>query len=153
MEQLDLTFVDEVVGKVGTGKEKVLEILQAIQGRYGYLPREALHRVCELTEISPAAIAGVSTFYDQFRHRPAGRHIIHVCVGTACHVRGATRILDTLKDLTGIQPGETDLDLKFSLETVNCLGCCALGPVMVVDGKTHGKLSPSDASDVMKRYE
>lgn len=89
MEQLDLTFVDEVVGKVGTGKEKVLELLQAIQGHYGYLPKEALQRVCELTEITPASIVGVSTFYDQFRHSPAGRHIIHVCVGTACHVKGA----------------------------------------------------------------
>jgi NADH-quinone oxidoreductase subunit F len=83
MEQLDLTFVDQVVEKAGTGKEKVLEILQAIQGHYGYLPDEALQRVCALTEITPASIAGVYTFYDQFRHRPAGRHIIHVCVPPA----------------------------------------------------------------------
>jgi NADH-quinone oxidoreductase subunit E len=74
-------------------------------------------------------------------------------MGTACHVRGATRVLDTVEDLTGIKPGETDLDLKFSLETVNCLGCCALGPVMEIDGKTHGKMSPAETSDVLKSYE
>ena len=98
MEQLDLTFVDQIVAEVGTGPEKVLEILQAIQGHYGYLAIEALRRTCELTEITPASIAGVSTFYDQFRHRPAGRHIIHVCVGTACHVKGSE------PDLRGVPP-------------------------------------------------
>jgi NADH-quinone oxidoreductase subunit E len=74
-------------------------------------------------------------------------------MGTACHVRGARRVLDKLKDLTGIEPGETDSELKFSLETVNCLGCCALGPVMEIDGKTHGKLSPANTSDVLKSYD
>ena len=74
-------------------------------------------------------------------------------MGTACHVRGATRVLATLQDLTGIKPGETDLDLKFSLQTVNCLGCCALGPVMEVDGKTHGKMAPSKAAEILKNYE
>ena len=78
---------------------------------------------------------------------------IHICVGTACHVRGATRILDTVEEATGIKPGETDLDLKFSLETVNCLGCCALGPVMEVDGKVHGKMSPVKTAEVLKIYE
>jgi NADH-quinone oxidoreductase subunit E len=74
-------------------------------------------------------------------------------MGTACHVRGATRVLDTVKDVTGIEPGETDLDLKFSLETVNCLGCCALGPVMNIDGKAHGKLTPGETADVLKNYK
>src|SRR3990172_8050120 len=97
MEPLDLTFVDQIVEKAGTGEEKVLEILQAIQGHYGYLAVEALRRVCELTRITPASIAGVSTFYDQFRHRPAGRHIIHVCVGTACHVKGSDQILEEFR--------------------------------------------------------
>jgi NADH-quinone oxidoreductase subunit E len=98
-------------------------------------------------------IRHIATFYKAFSLVPKGRHEVHVCMGTACHVRGALRILDTLQDKTGILPGETDLELKFSLETVNCLGCCALGPVMVVDGKTHGKLTPADAAEVMKSYE
>jgi len=84
---------------------------------------------------------------------PKGRHQVHICLGTACHVRGATRVLDTVQDLTGIKPGETDLEMKFSLETVNCLGCCALGPVMEVDGKTHGKMSPAGTPDVLQHYE
>src|SRR4030042_6315626 len=93
MDERDLTVIEKAVKKIGTGPEKVLEMLQAIQAHFGYLPTEALERVCELTKITPASIAGVSTFYNQFRHRPAGRHIIHVCVGTACHVKGSHRIL------------------------------------------------------------
>ena len=95
----------------------------------------------------------IATFYKAFSLVPKGRHEIHICVGTACHVRGATRVLDTVQDLTGIKPGETDLDLKFSLQTVNCLGCCALGPVMEIDGKTHGKMAPSKTAEILKNYE
>ncbi len=85
--------------------------------------------------------------------RKPDKPCITLCSGSACHVRGATRILDTLQDLTGLQPGETDLDLKFSLETVNCLGCCALGPVIEIDGKTHGNVSTARTEDVLKGYE
>ena len=84
---------------------------------------------------------------------PKGKHQVNLCLGTACHVRGAGRILDKLQELTGVGPGETDLELKFSLETVNCLGCCALGPVMEIDGRTHGKLSPAGTGDVLSHYE
>jgi NADH-quinone oxidoreductase subunit E len=84
---------------------------------------------------------------------PKGRHEIHICMGTACHVRGAPRILDTVQDMTGINPGETDLDLKFSLQTVNCLGCCALGPVVEVDGKTHGKMTTAETIDVLNQID
>jgi len=93
MNELDLTFIDKTVEKIGTGSEKVLEILQALQEHYGYLPTEALERVCELTDITPASIAGVSTFYSQFRHRPAGQHMIKVCIGTACHVKGGQQVV------------------------------------------------------------
>ena len=98
-------------------------------------------------------IQHIATFYKAFSLVPKGRHEIHICVGTACHVRGASRVLDMVQDLTGIKPGETDLDLKFSLETVNCLGCCALGPVMEVDGKYHGKMAPAKAAEVLKNYD
>ena len=106
MDQVDLTFVDQAIERIGTGPEKVLELLQAIQGNYGYLPAEALERACELTQISPASIMGVSTFYDQFRHRPAGQHIIHVCIGTACHVKGGERIYDAFLRHLQIPEGE-----------------------------------------------
>jgi len=152
MEELNLTFVDEVVERVGTGGEKVLEILQAVQGHYGYLPREALERVCELTDITPASIVGVSTFYNQFRHRPVGRYIIHVCVGTACHARGALRVLEELERRLEIRAGETTEDRQFTLETVNCLGCCALAPVVVVGNDYHAAMVPGKISSLLKHY-
>ena len=153
MEQLDLTFVDEIVGKVGTGKEKVLELLQAIQGHYGYLPTEALQRVCELTEITPAAIAGVSTFYDQFRHRPAGRHIIHVCVGTACHVKGAELVYEEFRRYLQIPEGEdTDAQKLFTVERIACLGCCTLAPAVQIDEVTYGHLTRETVAKVINDF-
>ncbi|MBN1506129.1 MAG: NAD(P)H-dependent oxidoreductase subunit E [Sedimentisphaerales bacterium] len=153
MEQVDLTFVDEVVAKVGAGKEKVLEILQAIQGHYGYLPREALERVCELTEIGPAAITGVSTFYDQFRHRPAGRHIIHICVGTACHVKGAEQVYDEFRRYLRIPDGDdTDAQRLFTVERIACLGCCTLAPAVQIDEVTYGHLTRETVSKVINDF-
>ena len=157
-EELDLTFVDQTVGRVGTGKEKVLELLQAIQGHYGYLPNEALRRVCELTEITPASIAGVSTFYDQFRHRPAGRHIIHVCVGTACHVKGAEAVYEAFRGHLGIPDGEdTDAQKLFTVERIACLGCCTLAPAVQIDDVTYGHLTretvPQVLSDFLKHEQ
>ena len=101
-------------------------------------------------QVPLSRIQHIVTFYKAFSLVPKGRHEIHICMGTACHVRGAPRVLDTVQDLIGIKPGETDMDLKFSLETVNCLGCCALGPVMEVDGKHHGKMAPAKIGDVLK---
>ena len=94
-------------------------------------------------------IQHITTFYKHFSLSPKGKHEIHVCVGTACHVRGAERILDTVFEVTGVKPGETDPDLNFSVETVSCLGCCALGPVMVVDGEIHGNVKQAETSDVL----
>ena len=127
-----------------------IQILLEIQSENHWLPKEALERVSEKLNVPLTRIQHIATFYKAFSLVPKGRHEVHICVGTACHVRGATRILDTVQDVTGIKPGETDLDLKFSLETVNCLGCCALGPVMEVDGKTHGKMSPVETAEVLK---
>jgi NADH-quinone oxidoreductase subunit F len=153
MEQLDLTFVDQVVEKVGTGKEKVLEILQTLQGHYGYLPDEALQRVCALTEITPASIAGVSTFYDQFRHRPAGRHIIHVCVGTACHVKGSELVLEEFRRHLQIPDGEdTDPQRLFTVEKIACLGCCTLAPAVQIDEITYGHLTRESVPKVLKDF-
>ncbi|MBM4025570.1 MAG: 4Fe-4S dicluster domain-containing protein [Planctomycetes bacterium] len=153
MEPLDLTFVEGTVARVGTGKEKVLEILQALQGHYGYLPNEALQRVCELTEIVPASIAGVSTFYDQFRHRPAGRHIIHVCVGTACHVKGAEQVLEEFRRYLEIPAGEdTDAQRLFTVERIACLGCCTLAPAVQIDEITYGHLTRESVPKVLKDF-
>ena len=149
---MDLAKVDQIIDRHGGDASALVQVLLDIQSENRWLPKEALERVRDRLQVPMSRIQHIATFYKAFSLVPKGRHEVHVCMGTACHVRGATRILDTVKDMTGIRPGETDADLKFSLETVNCLGCCALGPVMVVDGKTHGKLTPSDATDVMKSY-
>jgi NADH-quinone oxidoreductase subunit E len=146
-------LVDRVIDKHKGEASALLQVLLDIQSENSWLPKQALGRVSERLEVPLNRIQHIVTFYKAFSLVPKGRHKVHICVGTACHVRGATRILDTVEQATGIKPGETDLELKFSLETVNCLGCCALGPVMEVDGKVHGKMSPVKASEVLKIYE
>jgi NADH:ubiquinone oxidoreductase subunit F (NADH-binding)/NADH:ubiquinone oxidoreductase subunit E/NAD-dependent dihydropyrimidine dehydrogenase PreA subunit len=153
MDKVDLTFVEQLIERVGTGKEKVLEILQAIQGRFGYLPQEALERVCELTEIAPASIAGVSTFYNQFRFQPAGRYIIRVCVGTACHVKGGEQIYESFRRCLDIPQGaDTDKNRIFTVEKVACLGCCTLAPATQIDQVTYGHLTPGTVSTVLDNF-
>ncbi|MHC4604018.1 MAG: NAD(P)H-dependent oxidoreductase subunit E, partial [Planctomycetota bacterium] len=153
MDESILTFVDQAVEKIGTGREKVLEILQAIQKRFRYLPGEALQRVCELTEITPASITGVSTFYNQFRHRPAGRHIIHVCLGTACHVKGGGLIYEAFRRHLDIADGEdTDSRKIFTVEKIACLGCCTLAPAAKIDEVTYGHLSPEAIPMVLSDF-
>jgi NADH-quinone oxidoreductase subunit E len=146
-------LVDRVIDKHKEEASALLQILLEIQSENSWLPKQALDRVSERLGVPLNRIQHIVTFYKAFSLVPKGRHKVHICVGTACHVRGATRILDTVEEATRIKPGETDLELKFSLETVNCLGCCALGPVMEVDGKVHGKMSPVKTSEVLKIYE
>ena len=150
---MDLAQIDRIIERHGGGESSLIQVLLEIQRELHWLPNEVLARVSERLGVPVARIQHVATFYKTFSLVPKGRHEIHICVGTACHVRGAARVLDKVVDATGIQPGETDLELKFSLETVNCIGCCALGPVMEIDGKTHGKLAPADTADVLGSYE
>ncbi len=153
MDELDLTFIDEAVKKIGTGPEKVLELLQAIQGHFGFLPTEALERACSLTEITPASIAGVSTFYNQFRHRPAGRHTIKICIGTACHVKGGEQIYDAFQRNLGIPDGEdTDPQKLFTIEKVACLGCCMLAPAIQIDDITYAHLTSDKIPIVLRDF-
>lgn len=144
--------IDQIIDKHQAEASSLIQVLLDIQSENHWLPKAALERVGERLQVPFARIRHIATFYKAFSLVPKGRHEVHVCTGTACHVRGATRVLDTVQDLTGIKPGETDIDLKFSLETVNCLGCCALGPVMQIDGKTHGKMSSAETADVLKKY-
>jgi NADH-quinone oxidoreductase subunit E len=150
---MDTDRIDQIIDKHQGEASSLIQVLLEIQSDHHWLPKEALERVSERLQVPLTRIHHIATFYKAFSLVPKGRHEIHVCMGTACHVRGALRVLDTVQDLTGIKPGETDLDLKFSLETVNCLGCCALGPVMVIDGKTHGKVAPAETADVLKGYD
>lgn len=145
--------IDEIIDRYPGDASSLIQILLDIQHENRWLSREALERVSERLGAPMNQIKHIVTFYKAFSLVPRGRHEIQLCVGTACHVRGAPRVLDTIEDLTGIKPGETDMDLKFSLETVNCVGCCALGPVMVIDGEYHGKMAPARSEDVLKNYE
>jgi len=150
---MDNERIDRIIDKHQSEASSLIQVLLEIQSEHRWLPRAALERVGEKLQVPLTRIQHIATFYKAFSLVPKGRHEVHICVGTACHVRGATRILDTVEEATGIKPGETDLDLKFSLETVNCLGCCALGPVVEVDGKVHGKMSPVKTAEVLKIYE
>ena len=152
-EELDLAPVDAAVAECGRAPGSLIRVLQALQKHYRYLPEPALRRVCALMDVSPAAIAGVATFYAQFRLAPVGRHMIKVCHGTACHVAGAQTISDILGENLGISPeGGTTEDKFFTVEKVACLGCCSLAPVMMIDEETYGRLDEKAVRKIVKEY-
>lgn len=145
----------ELVTTIGQDGANVplISVLEEIQARYRYLPREAMVLVSEGLGLPLSQVYSVATFYNAFSLLPRGRHGICVCVGTACHVRGAQPVLDRLQETLGIQPGETTPDLNYSLETVNCLGACALGPIVVVDGKYSGQMIASKVDNLLEQLE
>jgi NADH:ubiquinone oxidoreductase subunit E len=150
--QIDLSFVDQIVAREGRGLDAAIPILQGIQAHYRYLPDAAIQRVCELTEITPAQIAGTSSFYVSFRKKPTGEHLVRVCHGTACHVAGARQITDELRRSLGIAEGEdTDAARKYTIEEVACLGCCSLAPMLMVDDRTAGKLTLTTAREALEQ--
>lgn len=138
----------EIDGQENNGN--LLSILQETQSQYGYLPEEKLKEIAAKLKIPLTDVYGVATFYKSFSLKPRGRHHVKVCLGTACHVRGSSRIAREIERKLGIGPGETSADGEFSLETVMCLGCCAIGPVMVVNNKYHGQMSPAKIEKVLK---
>ncbi|UCB49896.1 MAG: NAD(P)H-dependent oxidoreductase subunit E [Deltaproteobacteria bacterium] len=150
---MDNGEIDQIIDKYPSDPSSLIQVLLEIQIENRWLPKEALEKVSKKLKVPLSRIQHIVTFYKAFSVVPKGRHEIHVCTGTACHVRGAPRLLGKIQDLTGLRPGLTDQDLKFSLETVNCVGCCALGPVMVIDGEYHGKMAPAKSEDVLKSYE
>jgi len=150
---MDVTKVDEIVAKY-QGKQGILiQVLQDIQAEYNWLPEEALKQVSKRLKVPLSQAYSIASFYKAFSLTPRGRHLINVCLGTACHVRGGPKIMDKVEELLGIKGGETTPDQKFTLQRVNCLGCCALGPVMVVDGEYHGRLLVSKVEKILKGYE
>jgi NADH:ubiquinone oxidoreductase subunit F (NADH-binding)/NADH:ubiquinone oxidoreductase subunit E/Pyruvate/2-oxoacid:ferredoxin oxidoreductase delta subunit len=153
VNKIDLTFVDRCVEQTGRTEDKVLGILQAVQGEYGYLPEAALRRICDITDITPAGIMGISTFYDFFRHKPAGKHIIRVCVGTACHVKGAADVYKAFERHLKIEDGgDTDAAGLFTIEKVACLGCCTLAPAVQIGEVTYGHVSSDTVAKVLDDY-
>ena len=152
--EFEIKDIEGIVGEIGTQQHAVIPILQAIQERYNYLPEEALRRVCEITDITPGKIVGVASFYSQFRFTPAGQHMIKVCVGTACHVKGAEQVYDAVKRELGLEEEEDTTDSgKYTLEKVNCLGCCTLAPVVQIDQTTYGHVSTSKVASILSDFE
>ncbi|MFO7622467.1 MAG: NAD(P)H-dependent oxidoreductase subunit E [Bacteroidales bacterium] len=145
--------VEEVVGQTGRDGEKVILILQEVQKKLNFLPSEALKHICRITDITPGQLSGVATFYSQFRHIPAGEHIIKICTGTACHVKGSTLISDSFKRTLGIDEStSTSIDKLFSVEEVACLGCCTLAPVVQIDHKTYGHVRPNQTEEIITDF-
>ena len=138
--------------KYGQEKNALISILQDIQAEYNYLPQEALRLVSETLDIPLIDIIGVATFYRSFSLEPRGEHQVTVCTGTACHVRGGEKILDEFERKLDVEPGQTTEDGQFTLETVACLGCCAIGPVVVADGDYHAQTSLRKVESILKKY-
>jgi NADH-quinone oxidoreductase subunit E len=144
--------IDKIIERYERKESAILAILQDIQVKERYLPKEVLEHVGEQLHIPLNKIYRIATFYRAFSLKPRGRHEICVCMGTACHVRGAQRIGDQINLELGIRPGETTEDQNFTLETVNCLGVCAAGPVLAIDGQYFGKMSPAKVEGTLKKF-
>ena len=152
--EIEIKDIDAIVQQLGGAQHAVIPVLQAIQEKYNYLPEDALRRVCEISDITPAQIVGVASFYSQFRFTPAGQHMIKVCVGTACHVKGAGLVYDAMKRELGLGEGEDTTDSrKYTIEKVNCLGCCTLAPVVQIDEVTYGHVSTSQVGTILSDFE
>jgi len=142
----------DIINQSKERRESLIEVLQDIQAEYNYLPQEVLNQISQELQIPISQVLRVATFYAAFSLKPRGRHLINVCLGTACHVRGGGRILEKLERDLGIKSGDTSSDLKFSLETVRCIGCCSLAPVIRIDEDTHGRLKQDKIPRILKKY-
>lgn len=143
--------IDKVIERYSCEKSELIAILQEIENLHGYLPAWALKHVSEKLNVPMIQVCGVASFYDAFHMTPRGKHLVRVCLGTACYLRGSTRVLEALEKELGIKDGETTPDLKFNLQTVHCVGACALAPVMVVGERYFSKMNPTKVRGVLKR--
>ena len=150
---VDLTKVDAIIERYQGKESYLIGILQDIQAEFRYLPREALERLSERMEIPLSRIYSVATFFKAFSLKPRGKNVLTICMGTACHVRGAPNLVEEARRVLGIGPGETTPDLEYTVETVNCLGCCALAPVVVLNERYYGGMTPRKLSSLLKGKE
>ena len=145
--------IKKILSRNGNDRGMLISVFQDTQSEIGYLSREAITEISNQLDVPLSQVYSVATFFKSFSLVPRGRHQIQVCLGTACHVRGAEKILDTIERELGIKPGETDKALKFTLETVNCLGACALGPIVVVDGNYSGEMKIENVKPLLSNYK
>jgi len=151
-QEVDLTAANQILDKYQDMAGALMPALQAIQEQYGYIPEPTVHLTAERLNVYASQIYGVLTFYAQFHLEPRGKYIVRVCMGTACHVKGAGRIADTIKDRIGVGHAETTEDLKFTAEYVACIGACGMAPVIMVNEATYGSLSVQKVDDVLNKY-
>ena len=151
---VDLTPALQILAEMGPiAENSIIPLLQRLQASYGYLPRDVVIEVCERTCLPLSRVFGVATFYAQFHLTPRGRHVVRCCRGTACHVRGGHGIAQSVRNELGVEEGGTTEDLRFTFETVACLGTCFLAPVVMVDGDYYGNVKPAKISSILARYE
>jgi NADH-quinone oxidoreductase subunit E len=144
--------LSEILKKYGKDKSQLVSILQDIQSEYNYLPREALEKLSKMMDIPQSQIYSMATFFRAFSLKKRGRHIVNVCLGTACHVRGAELIVEALERQMGVSRGQTTQDLNFTLESVNCMGCCATGPVVKIGEEYFGHMTNDKVEPMLKKY-
>lgn len=144
VQELDFSRVDEIIEQTPNKKGALIPVLQKVQKVYGYVPEESIERIADGLHVYPADVYGVLTFYSQFKLKPRGEYIVRVCAGTACHVKGSARIAEDLVTKLNVAVGDTTEDRKFTLETVACVGACALAPVVIVNEDVHAKMTSDE---------
>jgi len=145
--------IEALISSYVEKKEQLISLLQDIQVEFNYIPQDVLIKISQTLELPLSQVFSVATFFHAFSLKPRGRHTVTVCLGTACHVKGGQRIVDKIARDFGLEPGETTADERFTFETANCLGCCALGPVVVIDGKYESQVNPEKFEKILKKYE
>jgi NADH-quinone oxidoreductase subunit E len=146
-------IIDGIIEKYRGRPEALIHALTEIQHENHWLPRDVMERVAEALQVPFSQVMQIASFYKTFSLTPKGRHEVHVCTGMTCHLRGAPRLMEKVEELTGLKPGETDADSRFTVERGSCLGSCSIGPELIVDGKHYGRMTPEKVDDVLKRYE
>jgi len=152
-ETIDMNRLNRIMDSYQEQEGALIQILLDVQQEFRWISPEAAKLVSERVNIPITQVYRVASFYKALSLTPRGEHLVKICLGTACHVRGGVRVMGKVKRMMGIEAGGTTEDMKFTLERVNCLGCCALGPMMTIDDKSYGKLSPEKAAGIIKNYE
>jgi NADH-quinone oxidoreductase subunit E len=150
---VEVDKVDQIIDRYAGEEGVLIQVLLDVQREFNWIPSDVIKRISERLQIPRSQIYRVASFYKAMSLTPVGRHLVQVCLGTACHVRGGPKVLDKVEQILDIQAGDTTEDMKFTLQRVNCLGCCALGPVMVVDGEYHGKLPVAKVEEILASYD
>ena len=150
---MDVTKVDSIIKKYGSNPDFLIEMLQDVQDEWRYLPEDVMRYVADKLLVPLARVTHIATFYSAFSLEPRGKHEVQVCMGTACHVKGAPRVLDALSRELKIAPGETTSDKQYTLESVRCVGACGLAPVIAIDGQYHGDLTPDTAAKLISKHK